>query len=81
MRENSTKELQEYYESSFEMFFSLGWRYFVEDMDALRESIDNLSAVKSTEELWFKKGQLDILELMLERKKAFETAYEDIQRD
>jgi len=79
MRDNS-QELQEYYESSFEMFFSIGWRYFIEDMDALRESIDNLSAVKGTEELWFKKGQLDILELILERKKAFETAYEDIKR-
>jgi hypothetical protein len=77
--DNDNKELQEYYESSFGMFSSRGWHYFLEDMEALRDSIDNVSSITDVDSLWFKKGQLDILQLIFERKKAFESAYEDIQ--
>lgn len=77
--DNVPIELQKYYETSFSMFISDGWKYFIEDMEALRESIDNLPSINSAEELFFKKGQLDILQLIFERRKAFEDAYRDIK--
>ena len=72
------KELTRYYEESFDTFASQGWIYFLEDMETLQKAIDDLSSVENVETLWFRKGQLDILNLILERKKSFEAAWEEV---
>lgn len=72
------KELTRYYEESFDTFASQGWIFFLEDMETLKEAIDDLSSVENVETLWFRKGQLDVLSLILERKKSFEAAWEEV---
>lgn len=72
-------ELQKYYEGQFSMMISQGWLDLVEDLQKFRTSINELSTVANEQELFFRKGQLDILDLVLTRKQACEKAYEDIQ--
>lgn len=72
------KELQTYYEEQFSMFSSIGWRDFIEDMQQLYEAVDDLSTVENNETLWFRKGQLDILNLILERAKTYEATWMDL---
>jgi hypothetical protein len=71
------RELQEYYEQRFGTMSSKGWNDFIEDTQAIKDTItiDNL---KSAEELWFAKGQLDILNWVLNIKKASEQAYDEL---
>lgn len=71
------RELQEYYEQRFGMMSSKGWSDFIEDTQAIKDTItiDNL---KTAEELWFAKGQLDILNWVLNIKKASEQAYDEL---
>jgi len=71
-------ELQKYYEETFSMIATEGWKFFVEDMENLRETVDSVSNTLNAEDLFFKKGQLDILTLILTRKKICEESYNQL---
>ena len=72
-------ELQKYYEESFSMFASKGWTYLLEDLQKIKDNTNNLSLVLDAHDLYFRKGQLDILELILTRKDAFDKAYKELE--
>lgn len=72
-------ELQKYYESSFDLFASDGWRYLIEDFQKIKDSVDTLSGVTNVEELYFRKGQLEILSLILKRKEMCTEVYEGLK--
>lgn len=72
------EQLQHYYEETFSMMASKGWKYFVEDMENLRKTVDSVSNTLNAEDLFFKKGQLDILTLILTRKKICEESYNQL---
>lgn len=71
------RELQDYYSNRFGMLATEGWAQFIEDAQAIKDtiSIDNL---KTAEELWFAKGQMDILNWVLNLKTASEQAYDEL---
>ncbi len=71
-------ELQQYYENHFDMFASKGWIDFIEDMQTLYDAIYDINTIDTVETLQFRKGQLDILNLIMERKKTFEAAWESL---
>jgi hypothetical protein len=71
-------ELQEYYESSFDMFSTDGWKYLLEDFAKIKDSINDVTLTTDTQDLFFRKGQLDIIDLILKRKSMFEAAYEEL---
>lgn len=71
-------ELQEYYEETFGTTSSKGWKFLIEDMENLMDNINDLSSVSSTDDLFFRKGQLDILNLIINRKKICEESYNNL---
>jgi hypothetical protein len=73
------KELQKYYEETFNTMSTKGWEYLIEDFEEIKASLNNLSTVDDTHTLFYRKGQLDILELVLGRKAVCEKVYEDLQ--
>jgi len=73
------REIQQYYEGQFSMMSSKGWTDLMEDLQKFRASINELSTVVDEQSLFFRKGQLDILDLVLTRRQACEKAYEEIQ--
>ena len=75
------KELQTYYEETFSMMATKGWSLLMEDFQALKASLNDLSTVADTQDLYFRKGQLDILNLVLQRKEICEKAYEELQHE
>ena len=75
------KELQVYYEETFSMMATKGWALLMEDFQALKASLNDLSTVADTQELYFRKGQLDILNLVLQRKEVCEKAFEELQHE
>lgn len=72
------RELQEYYEESFNTFSSRGWRFFIEDMEVLLEALNDFETVDNVETLWFRKGQLDIIKLIKSRMSDFENAWQEL---
>lgn len=75
------KELMEYYENQFSMMSMVGWKELMDDLQKIKDNVNNLSLVSDAHELFFRKGQLDILELLLKRKEACEKVYEELQND
>lgn len=73
-----TPELQKYYESQFNLFIQDGWRDLLEDFENIKKSINDLSTVADEQTLFFRKGQLDILDLLLQRKAMCEKTYEEL---
>lgn len=72
------KELQAYYENAFDMMSSKGWRDLLEDFNKLKANINDVTLTTDTQDLFFRKGQLDILDLVLKRKETCEKVYEDL---
>lgn len=74
-------ELQKYYEDTFSMMVTPGWVAFIEDITKLKANINNIYVVKTEQELKFRQGQLDIIDLVLGRKAMCEEVYEEIQNE
>ena len=72
------KELQEYYDNAFDMMASKGWQDLLEDFDKLKTNINDVTLTTDTHDLFFRKGQLVILDLILKRKDACEKVYEEL---
>jgi len=75
------KNLQDYYEEAFSLFASQGWKDFVEDMKALQSEVTKIENIKDEKDLWFRRGQLDILDLIVNRKQMCEKVYEELQNE
>ena len=75
------QSLQQYYENQFTLFIQPGWTDLVEDLQRLKDSINDLSLVTDTQDLYFRKGQLDILELILRRKQTCEEVHKQLEEE
>jgi hypothetical protein len=74
-----TPELQKYYEDRFAMMATPGWRDLIDDIEKIKESLNNISIVENEKDLQFKKGELSILTWLSTLKQVSEQAYEDLQ--
>lgn len=75
------KELQKYYEETFSMMSTQGWSFLLEDLEKLKQELENIRTVKDAQTLSYRQGQLDILDLILNRKKTCEEIYEQLQQE
>lgn len=73
------KELEKFYEEAFSMMATVGWKDLMEDLNKVKTNYNDLSTVADTQELYFRKGQLDILNWLLGLKSSYEKTYEDLQ--
>jgi len=70
--------LQQYYEETFSMMATKGWKLLMEDLQEIKNTVNELSTVLDSQSLFNRQGQLDILNLLLTRKEACERAYEEL---
>ena len=75
------QSLAKYYEEQFSMFSTDGWKDLMEDLEKLKNQLENIRTVEDSQQLYYRQGQLDILDLMLYRKKTCEEVYEQLQGD
>jgi len=75
------KELQVYYEETFSTMSTKGWVFLIEDFTKLKQELENIRTVKDAQSLSYRQGQLDILDLLLNRKKTCEEVYEQLQQE
>ena len=58
-------ELEKYFQALFSMYPTDGWRMIAEDMGRLKELYNQVGDVETVEELWFRRGQLDVINQIL----------------
>lgn len=71
------RDLQEYYESYFEMFATKGWKQLMEEVE---ESIDafKVDNINNEQELMIARGQLSQLRSLKGLQTVIEQAYEEL---
>jgi hypothetical protein len=72
------KELEKYYSDRFDTMTSQGWKDLMEEVTAFKEQITTIKNIKTVEELYFQKGQLDMCDWLLGIKDASEKAFEEL---
>jgi hypothetical protein len=75
------KALQQYYEDRFSMMATQGWQDLLEDAGKMIETYDNVAALDTIENLYFKKGQLDILRWLTSLKQTSEEVFKEIENE
>ena len=75
------QELQKYYEETFSMMSTQGWSFLMEDFSKLKQELENIRTVKDAQTLSYRQGQLDILDLILNRKKTCEDVYDQLKQE
>lgn len=58
-----------------------GWKQFIEDVQGIFDAVNKVAPIQSEIDLFFRKGQLDILQWVLTLKESSEQAYEVLQND
>ena len=75
------KALQQYYEDRFSMMATQGWQDLLEDAEKMIATYDNVAALDTIENLYFKKGQLDILRWLTSLKQTSEEVFKEIENE
>ena len=75
------KELQDYYENRFSMMATQGWKDLCEDVEKMLQNYQSIDSCGSENELFLRKGQVDILKWLLSLKTVSEKAWEDLNAE
>jgi len=75
------KETQEYYDTYFSLFASDGWNQLVSDFGNNVSQINSVEAAKDSDDLFFRKGQLNILGHLLNLQTIVENNYEEASKE
>ena len=75
------KQLEKYYEERFSTMPTVGWKQFIEDVQGIFDAVNKVAPIQNEIDLFFRKGQLDILQWLLTLKESSEQAYEALQKD
>ena len=71
------QELQTYYDNYFNLFLQDGWRQLMEDFGANASQINSVEATKDSEDLQFRKGQLNVLAHLLNMENIISNNYDE----
>jgi hypothetical protein len=75
------QSLATYYEESFSTMATKGWTFLMEDFTKLKQELENIRTVKDAQTLSYRQGQLDILDLILNRKRTCEEIYDQLLQE
>lgn len=75
------KELERYYEARIEMMNGQAWKDFVEDVTAIAAKTADIHNINTAEQLYYKKGELSILEWVIQIEKVSRMAYDQLLQE
>ena len=74
------QETQQYYDAYFSLFITDGWKQLVQEFTSNAISINSVEATKDENDMYFRKGQLNILAHLLNLESIVTTNYEEANR-
>lgn len=75
------KELEIYYERYFDLFRSEGWKQLIEELKQNAIGVNSVEATKDGNDLYFRKGQLNVLAHLINLESIILNAYEELNDD
>mgnify|MGYP003120689082 CR=1 FL=1 len=76
-----TKEEEEYYNNYFDMFNSKGWQQLVEELKTNLVNVNSVQSTKDVDDMYFRKGQLNVLNSIVNLDDSIDAAYKDATED
>ena len=71
------QETQTYYDQYFSLFLTDGWKQIIQDFSNNALQINSLEAVKDSNDMYFRKGQLNVLAHLINMETIVSTNYEE----
>lgn len=75
------KETEEYYNKFFDLFTTDGWKQLIEDLKQNALAINSVEATKDANDLYLRKGQLNVLAYLLNLEATVNTNFEELQKE
>ena len=75
------QETQEYYDNYFSLFSSAGWKQLMEEFSSNAFNINSVEATKDPDDMYFRKGQLNVLAHLINMESIVNTNYEGASED
>ena len=75
------QETQQYYDNYFSLFLTDGWKQLIEDFNNNAMQINSVEATKDSDDLHFRKGQLNVLAHLLNMETIVNTNYEEASKE
>ena len=73
-----TKEDEEYYRMFFDMFRSDSWKQLILELQDNASSINSVEAVKDVNDMYYRKGQINILAFIINLEASTVASYEEL---
>ena len=67
-----------YYNSYFDLFRTDGWKQLIGELTQNAATINNVTVVKDTQDLYFRQGQLEVLLYLLKFEDSINNSYDDL---
>ena len=74
------QETQTYYDQYFSLFLTDGWKQLVQDFSNNAVQINSLEAIKDANDMYFRKGQLNVLAHLINMETIVSTNYEEANK-
>lgn len=74
------KETEEYYNKYFDLFSNDGWKQLIEELTQNAIAINSVEATKDGNDLYLRKGQLNVLAYMLNFEATVNNNFDELQK-
>jgi hypothetical protein len=74
-------ELETYYNNYFDIFNTEGWKQLLEDFKSNANIINSVEATKDVDDMFFRKGQLNVLAHLINFEAITTNSFEDLQNN
>ena len=75
------KETEDYYNRYFDLFIADGWKQLIEELRQNALAINSVEATKDSNDLYIRKGQLNILAYLLNLESTVNNNFEELQKE
>ena len=75
------KELERYYNTYFDLFRSEGWKQLIEELTQNAVAINSVEATKDVNDMYFRKGQLNVLTHIINFENVINNAFEELTQE
>ena len=74
-------ETETYYNNYFDIFNTDGWKQLLEDFKSNANIINSVEATKDVDDMFFRKGQLNVLAHLINFEAITVNSFEDLQNN
>ena len=74
------QETQQYYDAYFSLFITDGWKQLMQDFGNNAIQINSVEAAKDADDMFFRKGQLNVLAHLLNLENIIKTNYDEANK-